>query len=649
MKTKSTKQQTLRTNVWLAALSAIVLGFVSMSCSDSNDDTPGISDKEKSAEVKMSYEASDKLMEVAEIYIAWMSPDGYKVDTLDSSGKWSRSEKFLSVPTNAGMRVICKPKDGVNISGVKMGFKVRCEATLIGKSFVLDTDEYSDEMTYTFKSGLDEQTSDESISQYFDWDGIFEITTQEVKKVSVESPAIDDDLRESGVKRGTDDDDNVKMNATAYYLSVPEKNIDEDCLLDNLVVRYSTLKSWDGLTTPSRGDLIVLRGSEVRSSNATVLKKAVDNGVLFAIYDATYDDLDYFADVTDTYCAADKSDEDIKNELFLIYDTPDGNLYFILSPYAMDDNFMDDYTQGQVIDMALNTVKEQFEDESRKQIARAAGTRAGGEVDLTSVVSAKKVIINGSYPVLRDDYRDTELSSLNDVQYAVYQVEYDIYHAHSENAGENRNYYFIHQEIMADFNDVYKGVYNKSVTGISKVCEWYGDYITVETVPDGTSGMEIHRNSPGTTEQTKSYTSGISWSLGGEFGVDKDGPSGAISAGISVENSETYEVADVTISNRCSPGKRLAWDFKLRRADSHFKPYYTAMTDVEEGSLSGRTTTTAGTDFVISFPDREKNPTLHGKISIGLHSTVSKVGFNCYERDQSATVSRYFRLPTLDN
>ena len=75
----------------------------------------------------------------------------------------------------------------------------------------------------------------------------------------------------------------------------------------------------------------------MRSSNATVLKKAVDNGVLFAIYDATYDDLEYFADVTDTYCAAVKSDEDIKNELFLIYDTPDGNLYFILSPYAMDD------------------------------------------------------------------------------------------------------------------------------------------------------------------------------------------------------------------------------------------------------------------------------------------------------------------------
>lgn len=73
------------------------------------------------------------------------------------------------------------------------------------------------------------------------------------------------------------------------------------------------------------------------------------------------------------------------------------------------------------------------------------------------------------------------------------------------------------------------------------------------------------------------------------------------------------------------------------------------MTDIEEGSLSGRTTTTAGTDFVISFPDREKDPTLQGKISIGLHSTVSKVGFNCYERDQSSTESRYFSLPTLDN
>ena len=648
METKLTKQQTFKKSVWLAALLAIVLGHVSMSCS--NDDTPGIPDKEKYAEVKMSYEASDKLMELAEVYIAWFAPDGCKVDTLDSSGKWSRTETFSTLPTNAGMRVMCKAKDGVDLSGVKMGFKVKCEASLIGRNVLLDSGDYSDEITYTFKDGLDEQTSGESISEYFDWDGIFEITTQEVKKVTVESSTIDDDLRESGVKRGTDDDDNVKMNATAYYLSVPEKSIDEDCLLDNLVVRYSTLKSWDGLTTPSRGDLIVLKGSEVRTPDASILKKSVDNGVLFAIYDATYDDLEYFADVTDTYCAAEKSDEDIKNELFLIYDTPDGNLYFILSPYAMNDSFMDDYTQGQVIDMALNTVKEQFEDESRRQVAPAAGTRAGGEVNLTSVVSAKKVILNHAYPVMRHEYRDSELPSLNNVQYAVYQVEYDIYHAHSENAGDNRNYYYIHQEIMADFNDVYKGVYNKAVYGIAKVCEWYGDYISVETVPSGTSGMEIHRNSPGTTEQTVSYTSGVTWSLGGEFRAgDKEGAGASISAGISVENSETYEVADVTISNRCVPGKRLAWDFKLRRSDSSYVLYYTAMTNLKEGSLSGRTTTTAGTDFIISFPDSEKNPTLQGKISIGLHSMVSKVGFNCYERDQTSTESRCFRLPTLDN
>lgn len=63
METKLTKQQILKKSVWLAALLAIVLGYVSMSCS--NDDTPGIPDKEKYAEVKMSYEASDKLMELA--------------------------------------------------------------------------------------------------------------------------------------------------------------------------------------------------------------------------------------------------------------------------------------------------------------------------------------------------------------------------------------------------------------------------------------------------------------------------------------------------------------------------------------------------------------------------------------------------------
>lgn len=250
---------------------------------------------------------------------------------------------------------------------------------------------------------------------------------------------------------------------------------------------------------------------------------------------------------------------------------------------------------------------------------------------------------------MRHEHRDSELTSLSNVQYAMYQVEYDIYHAHSENAGDNRNYYYIHQEIMADFNDVYKGVYNKAVSGIAKVCEWYGDYISVETVPSGTSGMEIHRNSPGTAEQTVSYTSGVTWSLGGEFRTEKEGAGASISAGISVDNSETYEVADVTISNRCVPGKRLAWDFKLRRSDSSFVLYYTAMTNLKEGSLSGRTTTTAGTDFIISFPDSKKNPTLQGKISIGLHSMVSKVGINCYERDQTSTESKCFRLPTLDN
>lgn len=642
------KAKTLKTSTWLAALLAIVVGYVSISCS--GDDSEGISDKEKSAEVKMSYEASDKLLEVAEISIAWQSSEGQKTVTIGSSGKWSRTETITALPSKAGMRVMCKLKDGIDISGTTLEFKVKCEASLLGRNTIIDTNEYSDEISYTVKDDIDAEALSEEIAEFLDWNGIFEITTQKVDKVNVESTIVDDDLHEVGAKRGTEDDDNVKMNTSAYYLSSPEEDAVEFCLLDNLVVRFNSLNSWDGRTVPSRGDLVVLKGSEVRSADATVLKNSVDNGVLFAIHDATYDDLEYFADVTDTYCAADKSDKKIKNELFVIYDTPEGNLYFILSPYAMDDSFMDDYTQGQVIDMALNAIKEQFEDESRRLAAPVPNTRAGGEVDLTSVVSAKKVFINRSFPVLRNEYRDTELPSLNDRQYAVYQVEYDIYHAHSENAGDRRNYYYIHQEIMADFNDVYKGVYNKSVYGISKVCEWYGDYITVETAPWNTSGMQIHRNSPGTTEQTMSYTSGFSWNIGGEVRIDnKEGAEAAISGGIAVENSETYEVADVTISNRCSPNTRLAWDFKLRRSDSSYVLWYTAMTNLKEGSLSGRTTTTVGTDFVISFPDSEKEPTLEGKISIGLHSMVSKVGVNCYERDQTSTGSQCFKLPTLDN
>ncbi len=177
-----------------------------------------------------------------------------------------------------------------------------------------------------------------------------------------------------------------------------------------------------------------------------------------------------------------------------------------------------------------------------------------------------------------------------------YQVEFDVWYAFSED--EQRNYYYIHEEISCPFKNTYVGVYSKSVSGIAKVCEWFGRQVDVTFEPvSNANDVKIHRSSPTSTQSSQSYTSGFSWNLGGnvsyKFGGESAGATVGLSGGISVSNSHTYTVNDVTIADNGDNGSecKASWSFILSGVRTTYAPFSTACVNMYEGSLTGRSQT----------------------------------------------------------
>ena len=204
-------------------------------------------------------------------------------------------------------------------------------------------------------------------------------------------------------------------------------------------------------------------------------------------------------------------------------------------------------------------------------------------------MNATKFYIYKSQKIESSDYRSSKKGSHTNN----YQVEFDVWYAFSED--EQRNYYYIHEEISCPFKNTYVGVYSKSVSGIAKVCEWFGRQVDVTFEPvSNANDVKIHRSSPTSTQSSQSYTSGFSWNLGGnvsyKFGGESAGATVGLSGGISVSNSHTYTVNDVTIADNGDNGSecKASWSFILSGVRTTYAPFSTACVNMYEGSLTGR-------------------------------------------------------------
>lgn len=297
--------------------------------------------------------------------------------------------------------------------------------------------------------------------------------------------------------------------------------------------------------------------------------------------------------------------------------------------------------QGQIIDQALTSIQKVLYGTGTNFLNVSTRSTDDELNELTDLISATKYYVTGTQTLVKEkDYRGPEKIDIADTVSNAYNVEYDIWNAYS--IDEGRNYYYIHQEIMCSFANGYVDVYRKAVGTIAKVCEWYGKEIDITTTPhgDGALDMRIHQTSPSTTESSTSYTSGISGTIGGEIGFSGKKATGSVSGGVTISSSYTYTIDDVTISNLCSGSGsdgQLAWNYSLAAAFSKYAPFSWACTNLHEGALCGRTTFTAGTDYLISFQGSTVAPLLKSTNKVTLRSTCSKAGKNSAEREKTYT------------
>ena len=136
-------------------------------------------------------------------------------------------------------------------------------------------------------------------------------------------------------------------------------------------------------------------------------------------------------------------------------------------------------TDAQARDMALTEIKDALAAvNGTAGMSVANGTKSGDEQkELTQLMNATKFYIYKSQKIESSDYRSSKKGSHTNN----YQVEFDVWYAFSED--EQRNYYYIHEEISCPFKNTYVGVYSKSVSGIAKVCEWFGRQVDVRFEP----------------------------------------------------------------------------------------------------------------------------------------------------------------------
>jgi hypothetical protein len=75
-------------------------------------------------------------------------------------------------------------------------------------------------------------------------------------------------------------------------------------------------------------------------------------------------------------------------------------------------------------------------------------------------------------------------------------------------------------------------------------------------------------------------TSGVSFNIGGEVSVSKEGPAATISGGVEISNSRTINVQDCEITNKSNNrGNNAHWVYDFRRCDTVSYFLYAGLTD----------------------------------------------------------------------
>ena len=465
----------------------------------------------------------------------------------------------------------------------------------------------------------------------------------------------------------TQDEVSAHLHATGYvlyYFSAASVTPNEASLVDNLLKRYATIQPWNISIEPRQGDMFLFLANEFDAiaSNPqflAALKKMFASGVILAMeggFETDFSNVCKALGCYDLYDGISDATHLPGEKPLWIFSGPlpsTGGIFMKLCPSdesiasssfdnkgdVIKTGFFSDFVQGHVCDLAVGAI--------RKALTPRAPTNAPQE--LTSLVDAYKYITQLSQTIPQPDFYNYKVK---EDRTNIYQVELDIYNAFSES--EQRNYYYIHAEMICPFKNTYIGVFHSDRRDggpdgdmQQKSCGFYGHTITLKSRHfSDDNGVVLHKHSPQSTQLITNYESGISFSLGGAISL-LHGPT--ISAGVDITNKQSYEVSDIIISNYSTVGSapNASWKFELKEPTPHAFPiFYFAETQMDEGSLTGRTTFTGGTDFIISMPQNH-SPHWYMEYAVEVVMMYAYGGKSYHPDIRTALLCCDFNLPAV--
>lgn len=220
---------------------------------------------------------------------------------------------------------------------------------------------------------------------------------------------------------------------------------------------------------------------------------------------------------------------------------------------------------------------------------------------------------------------------------ATYAMTYKVYAVHSLDDGTD--YYLVEQEGMYPFKNLCASTYKKSVGGAqSKIQEYYGGQIT-ETCspqkPKDLSHCHIERTSPSTTTSNTTVSVGMDLSLSGSYSYSAtDGHTASVSGGMNINNSRSYQISDVTVSNQSEASSPKAeWEYEFKRTSSHFNFFSYGQVELDDCALSARSTFVTESEWIyhVSCDDIPGNELqLNASIGVDLVSSRARLDYPCH-------------------
>lgn len=434
---------------------------------------------------------------------------------------------------------------------------------------------------------------------------------------------VDPDISDE-IEVPTNDIVSKKLNRTAYVIDWSLTNNNEKSMADNILMRYDKVQQLGSSHDFKPGDAIAFDVSSLDrmlgdNASCELLRTAQKAGIVMLMNGGSSADFARLCTMLGCFNPYPADSQAPSNGVQLLWvmarNLPGArSLYTCLSSYVdesepitisdadgsdtgddpslppladdkagTESGFISDYSQGQLCESIAGSIE------------KALIPPANGKGDeLTEMMEAEKVDIPYTYRWWKN--------SKDKKHPAHYFIELQIWNAYSEK--ENRQYYFIHQEMTFNMKDAFIGAYHDSQW---KTYGAYGKkYETSFYNNTARKKVTFHKLEPATTQSSRTYTSSVSFNIGGKVST-----SGAdVSGGLNINHSSTYTIDDVSVANNCvaaGDSAKSSWNFELRDAVGKYSFFSHAQVDFEDCCLAARTTFTCGTDYIFSVPQGTPN------------------------------------------